>query len=345
MSRRGRATSKAPEEEEDRHASMQETSSVHDDSIDFLCECGIAGVVFCVYYATMYRTLAGGDSGDIVSTSCALGVAHPPGYPLQTLLGALFLRVLPWGSPAWRVNMVSVLCGALASGQVFRASCLLLRELQGVPAGIGAGVRPSQADAAACRWAASLGALMFALSPTVWMYSTHAEVFALNNLLVATLVYLALTHSAYISAPSAARRPDDVAVAAAFVIGLGISNQHSFVLSGLPAVFLALVKSQGSLLRPAMLVKLVLAGLAGLTPYSYLVWASRDPSSSSWGEPHSLEGFLWHFLRRDYGTFTVLPGVTNSVGFRRYLWEYARHVWAQTPAGWGLCCIALGLVV
>ena len=75
---------------------------------------------------------------------------------------------------------------------------------------------------------------MFALSPTVWMYSTHAEVFALNNLLVATLVYLALTHSAYISAPSAARRPDDVAVAAAFVIGLGISNQHSFVLSGLP---------------------------------------------------------------------------------------------------------------
>ena len=167
------------------------TSSAGDDTSDFSWSCCTASVVGCVYFATMYRSLGGGDSGDLVSASCVLGVAHPPGYPLHTLLGALFLRLLPWGTPAWRVNMVSVFCGALASAQVFRASTLLLRERHGVAAGTIPDTRPSQSDAAACRWLSALGAFVFAFSPTVWMYSTHAEVFALNNLLVATLLHLA----------------------------------------------------------------------------------------------------------------------------------------------------------
>jgi hypothetical protein len=33
----------------------------------------------CIYYGTMYRTLAGGDSGDLVASACAQGVPHPPG--------------------------------------------------------------------------------------------------------------------------------------------------------------------------------------------------------------------------------------------------------------------------
>lgn len=38
--------------------------------------------------------------------------------------------------------------------------------------------------------AAAAGALLFCLSPLVWEYSTGAEVFALNNFLVAAALYL-----------------------------------------------------------------------------------------------------------------------------------------------------------
>jgi hypothetical protein len=50
-----------------------------------------------------------------VPPSCSLGVAHPPGYPLHTILGALFLRLIPVGTPAFRVNLVSVIAASGAT--------------------------------------------------------------------------------------------------------------------------------------------------------------------------------------------------------------------------------------
>jgi hypothetical protein len=48
--------------------------------------------VLFAYVRTGYTSLAGGDSGELAAEACALGVAHPPGYPLLTLLGAAALR-------------------------------------------------------------------------------------------------------------------------------------------------------------------------------------------------------------------------------------------------------------
>jgi len=37
---------------------------------------------------------------------CTAGIAHPPGYPTYTMLAILFYNLIPFGSPAWRVNLV-----------------------------------------------------------------------------------------------------------------------------------------------------------------------------------------------------------------------------------------------
>jgi hypothetical protein len=42
------------------------------------------------------------------AAGCTMGIAHPPGYPLFTML-AWLLHKLPVGSPAWRINLLSVL--------------------------------------------------------------------------------------------------------------------------------------------------------------------------------------------------------------------------------------------
>ena len=39
----------------------------------------IFAFVFSLYTKTAYRSVAGGDSGELVAQSCRLGVAHPPG--------------------------------------------------------------------------------------------------------------------------------------------------------------------------------------------------------------------------------------------------------------------------
>ena len=41
-----------------------------------------------------------GDSGEMVVAACQLGVAHPPGYPLWTLLSRAFMELIPMVSQA-----------------------------------------------------------------------------------------------------------------------------------------------------------------------------------------------------------------------------------------------------
>jgi hypothetical protein len=50
-----------------------------------------------------------------------MGIAHPPGYPLFTML-AWLLHKVPVGSPAWRINLLSVL---LATASAWLYSCPL----------------------------------------------------------------------------------------------------------------------------------------------------------------------------------------------------------------------------
>lgn len=83
-----------------------------------------------VYLATVAPGIPGGDAGEVVAESCHLGTAHPPGYPLFTLLNHVTTRGLPplmamsglrpgpgvdgRASPAWCANATTSLLGALA---------------------------------------------------------------------------------------------------------------------------------------------------------------------------------------------------------------------------------------
>lgn len=51
-----------------------------------------------------------------------LQVAHPPGYPLFTLLARLTMTILPMGSPAFRVNALNAMLGAATAPLLFDAA-------------------------------------------------------------------------------------------------------------------------------------------------------------------------------------------------------------------------------
>src|SRR5207253_6333860 len=77
--------------------------SLHDALPISRVAASVVGVLaLAVYAATAYPYVAGGDSGELTVVSATLGVAHPPGYPLFTLLGHLF-SYLPIGTVAYRV--------------------------------------------------------------------------------------------------------------------------------------------------------------------------------------------------------------------------------------------------
>src|SRR5436309_8275619 len=68
--------------------------------------------LFSLYAYSAPRTVTLEDDGLFTMSSYFLGVDHPPGYPLMTVLGKLF-TLLPVGSVAFRVHLMSAFFGAL----------------------------------------------------------------------------------------------------------------------------------------------------------------------------------------------------------------------------------------
>src|SRR6266404_227833 len=75
-----------------------------------------AVLAFVVYVWTLAPSVTLEYSGELVTAANTLGVPHPPGYPLWTMLAWLWQRIVPFGNIAWRVNLLSAFLGALAAG-------------------------------------------------------------------------------------------------------------------------------------------------------------------------------------------------------------------------------------
>src|SRR5215211_2616788 len=118
----------------------------------------VFGVLLSLYAYSAPPTVALEDDGLFIMSSYFLGIPHPPGYPLHTLLGKLF-TLLPVGSIAFRVHLVSAFFGALTCVALW----LVLRSLLGNAL------------------SAYTGAVLYGLSSTFWSQAIIAEVYTLNT--------------------------------------------------------------------------------------------------------------------------------------------------------------------
>jgi len=130
--------------------------------------------LFAFYLRTLSPTVPFEDGGEMIAPSFTLGIHHPPGYPLYALVGRL-TAALPLGDIAFRFNLLSAACGALACGL---AACAAFGLLAGVA---GAGRLAA--------WTGSLaGGLLLGTTPQLWWQSVIAEKYAMNLLLNAVLL-------------------------------------------------------------------------------------------------------------------------------------------------------------
>jgi len=274
---------------------------------------GFAAAVLAVYVLTLYPSSPGGDSGELIAAAYRLGVAHPPGYPLYTLLGKAS-TLLPIGTIAWRVNLLTALFGALAA-------TLTLRTTWRMNGSLGAGL---------------IAGGLFAFSPLVWRYAVGAEVFSLNNLFMATLVALLVSHEEE-------RRPRTV-YAFAFALGLGLTNHQTLLFCGAPMLLWMLVRSRRTMLRPLPLAATAGAAVAGLFPYLYLFARPSDHPLTTWGDTSTISGFLTHVTRAEYGSLR-LAGTERSADLVASMGAYLSRLpyellWVGVP----LALLALPLM-
>jgi len=245
----------------------------------------IAGICLAVYLLTLSPTVGFIDSGELAAVACTLGVAHPTGYPLFTLLGRLFVMLpLPWEEIV-RLNLMAALMCAASVFVFFQLSLVLLE-----PVVRRFGFSPS------LRFAASGGAsLLLGFSETWWSQAVSAEVYALHMLLVTTtlLVFFRAVEG----------RREALWYAGAFLLGLCFTNHMTTILLVPGLVYLYFSRfgfHRSSLNR---LLRLLPVFLLGLSLYIYLPLRAAVPPPLNWGDPSTLERLLWHLRGKQYSVW------------------------------------------
>ena len=288
----------------------------------------LAAAALIVYAESASPCIVDGDNAEFATLAAIGGRAHPSGYPAYVL----WLRLWSW-LPGTAAHAAAIATAILGAATVF-ALCAACRAW---------GARPLSALAAAA---------IFGAAPVVLHYHSQAEVFAMNELVVALVLWL-----------SAQRGPLHGPWRAAvlgLVAGLGMANHLTCVLVA-PVGVLGVIRAARE--SRATAYALAGAGLAvGLACYAYLFVADGP---ASWGRVDSAAELLAMVARRDYGVTSLMTGgadvpVSQSVlaltmtVLRSWLWlpplaglavlgvRIVRPT-GETRAAWSLLALSLAL--
>jgi len=250
---------------------------------DWLHAGAVAALVFALYAATAPRSVIMEDDGLFILSSYFLGIEHPPGYPLFTLIGHLF-TFLPFGSVAYRVHLVSAVFGALTCGALWLCARALAQG----------------------RLAAYVAALALGASPVFWSQSLIADVYSFNTFFFLSLLLVGLHACPPDGAPVALREQRRMLAWFAFIFGLSLSNHWPLMLLVAPGFAVLLWPLRYEMLRRVGL--LIPLFLVGLLPYVWMVYRSRMDVPISFAGPLDTWSEIWHFLSRE-----GYSGVDHSV--------------------------------
>jgi len=224
-------------------------------------------IALAVYLQTVAPTVSFWDCGEFITTSYILGVPHPPGAPLYTLLGRLF-SMLPFSEEiAFRVNLLSVLSGA--------ATALLIHLC--VVRLLSAWLNPADpVDRIAILTGGVVAALSTAFSTSFWDNATEAEVYGLTMCLTLLAVWLALRWDD----GHKDRRSDRLLLFIAYLFGLG-AGIHLQCLLTVPGILILVFTDL--LEDRSISIKYQILCVVGLTLYPFL--AILLPLPQAFGGP------------------------------------------------------------
>lgn len=259
----------------------------------------------------------GGDAGELLAESCQLGTAHPPGYPLFTLISHGLIKLFQniW-TPAKTINIACCFMGTATFVIVCQCTQMLAHS----------NVSNSQKRLDRLSCCSLLSGFTFALSPIVWEYSIGTEVFAMNNLFISYIIFCTIQLSISNDVSMWSQR-------GALVCGFALSHQHASCLFIFPlSIHVIMIVWFRCRFWKSFLIlslKLVMWLLLGVSPYLYLVWASQSPKAGSWGDMTNLRGFSRHILREEYGTFHMMDTKQQVEGSLTRWHVYFRHLYSD----------------
>jgi hypothetical protein len=218
---------------------------------------------FCIYLATIAPSLTwahyGADGGDLITAIAKNSLPHPPGSPTYLLLGGIFFGI-PFGDPAWRLNLMSASMSAIAAGIVTASARRVIDSGR------------TTTLVAICT------GLCTSFAPLVWSQSLIAEVYTLAVLVVALLIYLAVS------------RAPMWLMGLMWGVGMGA---HPVVAFTAPLLIWRVCQERDS--RARQFIEMSACALVGWDIVFGPVLFARGGVASPWGEVNTIDGW-WAYV-------------------------------------------------
>jgi hypothetical protein len=281
---------------------------------------GLAVLALAVYLKTLAPTVTFIDSGELASDVSVLGIAHPTGYPLFTLLGWLFVHIPLGLRPIFQLNVLAAIFCASALFVFFQCFVLLLSSSFAEER-----TRLNQKSKAKISTliAAATGTLTLGFSETYWSEALSIEVYSLHLLLL-SLVLLLFLKSLQGGGFSTHLEVEGVSSQAswygfAFALGLSFANHMTTILLVPGFLYLFFTTHRFSRQTWLKLLYATLPFLLGLSVYVYLPIRAAQHPVLSWGDPSSLERFIWHVTGKQYRVWILSSTETAIKQFKYFI--------------------------
>jgi hypothetical protein len=281
---------------------------------------GLAVLALSVYLKTLAPTVTFIDSGELASDVSVLGIAHPTGYPLFTLLGWLFVHI-PFGlQPIFQLNVLAAIFCASALFIFFQCFVVLLSSsFAGERSPLDQKSRPQISTLVA----AATGTLTLGFSETYWSEALSIEVYSLHLLLLSLVLLLFLKSqrgggfSSHLEAAGVSSQASWYGFA--FVLGLSFANHMTTILlvPGLLYFFFTTYRFSRQAWR--RLLYATLPFLLGLSVYVYLPIRAAQHPVLNWGDPSSFERFIWHVTGKQYRVWILSSTETAIKQFKYFI--------------------------
>lgn len=261
-------------------------------------------LVFVIYQFTLAPSVVEIDSGELATVQAVLGIAHPTGYPLFTLIGHLFYLIPMPFSKIHQLNLlVSIWCSLGIGIFVYNCKYILdnLSQFAGASGQIKGNAKSKKSSKNKFQILSDdlkiitsiLAGLLLAFSKTFWSQSTSVEVYPLQIFLINLIILFLL--KAYTS-----NRMKDWLIFSA-ILALGFTNHMTTILIIPAAAYLFFDKNKfqkNSFLKLAKMFPVFILVL--IIFYSYLVIRASQNPVLNWGNPSNLERLIHHISGAQY---------------------------------------------
>jgi hypothetical protein len=239
----------------------------------------------------------GSDGGDLIAAAATGGIAHPTGYPLYLLLARLF-QYLPFGSLAFRTNLMSAIFSSLASLLIYKIVLRAQSSVETEPAWLG-GI---------------IAGLAFGVAPLIWSQAVITEVYTFQAFLTALILFL------YVQ-PAQPARQKYWDCWRGLLLGLSMGNHLTTILIVPAALLMGSFHSQmdgqdisawrdrfkNLKFSGASLGRQFMGFSAGAAIYLLLPLRALMHPSISWGSPTTPQRFWWLVSGQLYQSYYLQP--------------------------------------